>query len=97
MEGQVLLDSFDVSVGNQCGLTQPALALAVLALKQVAGPLTATEDLARTSDLETLGNGFPCFCFSGDSWHGARNLGSPQPLARQKWAPEGVKAEMLKR
>jgi hypothetical protein len=85
MEGQILFDAFNVGVGNQCGLTQPALALAVLALKQVAGPLTATEDLARTSDFEAFGDGFPCLCFSRDSWHGTGKLGAGQPVASQKW------------
>jgi hypothetical protein len=85
MEGQVLFDILDVSGGNEGSLAQPALALAVLALKQVAGSLTPTEDFARTSDFETLGNGFPCLCFSRDSWHGTGKLGIATLLARQKW------------
>ena len=85
MEGQVLFDIFDVGIGNQACLTQPALALAVLALQQVAFALFPTEDFARTSDFETLGNGFPCLCFSRDSRHGRGKLGTRSPLARQKW------------
>ena len=85
VEGQVLFDVFDVSVGNKSGLAETALALGVLALKQVALALFATEDFARTSDLEALGNGFPCLCFSGYSWHGAGNLGIRGPVAREKW------------
>lgn len=85
MEGQVLFDIFDVSGGNQTCLTQPALALAVLALQQVSFALFPTEDFARTSDFETLSNGFSCLCFSRDSRHGTGKLGTPSPLARQKW------------
>ena len=84
-KGRFSLTLRDVSVGNEGGLAQPALALAVLALKQVACSLTATEDLARTSDFEALGDGFPCLCFSRDSWHGAGRLGLRQAVASQKW------------
>lgn len=42
MERKVLFDVFDVGIGDQGRLTQPALALAVLALKQVTGTLTTT-------------------------------------------------------
>ena len=66
-------------------MPKPALALAVLALQQVAGPLFPTKDLPRTRNLEALGNGFPCLCFSRDSWHGTGKLGTPTPLASQKW------------
>jgi hypothetical protein len=85
MEGQILFDAFHIGIGDEGGLAQPALALAVLALKQVACSLTPTEDLARTSDFEALGDGFPCLCFSRDSWHGAGRLSLPGDLARQKW------------
>jgi hypothetical protein len=85
MEGQVLFDILDVGVGDEGGPAQPALALAVLALKQVACSLTPAEDLARTSDFEAFGDGFPCLCFSRDSWHGAGRLGLRGAVARQKW------------
>ena len=85
VEGQVLLDVFNVGVGNQGCLAGTALAFAVLVLKQVPLALVATEDFARTSDLEAFGNGFACLCFSGYSWHGAGNLGIRGPVARQKW------------
>jgi hypothetical protein len=85
MEREVLLDVFDVGGGNEGGLPQAAFALAVFALQQVARTLFATEDLTRASDFETLGDGFPCLCFSRDSWHGAANLGAAAPVARQKW------------
>jgi len=84
MEGQVFPDVAEVGIGDQGGLTEPALALAVLALEQVAGALAATEDLARTSHLEALGNGFACLCFSRDSRHGARRLGGGPGVARGK-------------
>jgi hypothetical protein len=86
MEGQVLFDILDVGVGDEGGPAQPAFPLAVLALKQVACSLTPTEDLARTSDFEAFGDGFPCLCFSRDSWHGAGRLGFTHPMARQKWS-----------
>jgi hypothetical protein len=66
-------------------LPKTTLALAVLALQQVASPLFPTKYLPSPGDLETLGNGFPCFCFSRDSWHGTGKLGMPTFLARQKW------------
>jgi len=84
MEGQVLFDILDVSGGNQGSLTEPALALAALALKQVSFTLTPTEYFARTSDFEAFGNGFPCLSFSRDSWHGRGKLGTNRPLAREK-------------
>jgi hypothetical protein len=85
MEREVLPDVSKVSIGNQSGLPKPALALAVLALQQVTCSLFATEDLPRTRDFETLGNGFPCLCFSRDSWHGTGKLGITDSLASQKW------------
>jgi hypothetical protein len=41
-----------------------ALALAILALRQVALALFATEYLPGAGNFEALGNGFPCLCFS---------------------------------
>ncbi len=84
MEGQVLFDILDVSCRDEGCFAQPALALAVLALQQVAFSLTTTEYFARTSDFEAFSNGFSCLCFSRDSWHGTRKLGPSRPLARQK-------------
>ena len=86
MEGKVLLDSLDVSFRHESGLTESAFALAALALKQVAFSLMSTQDLPGASDFEALGDGFPCFCFSSNSWHGARKLRNMMVLARQKWA-----------
>jgi hypothetical protein len=77
MEGKVLLDSLDVSVRHESGSTESAFALAALALKQVAFSLMTTQDLPCASDFEALGDGFPCFCFSSNSWHGARKLRNP--------------------
>ena len=85
VEGQVLFDVLDVSVGDEGRLAETAFAFAVLVLKQVPLTLSTTEDFARTSDLEALGNGFPCLCFSGYSWHGAGKLGIRGPVAREKW------------
>jgi len=39
---KILPDVSKVSIGNQCGLTQPAFPLAVLALQQVTGTLFTT-------------------------------------------------------
>jgi len=86
MEGKVLLDSLDVSFRHESGLAESAFALAALALKQVAFSLMSTQDLPGASDFEALGDGFPCFCFSSNSWHGARKLMNQMGLARQKWA-----------
>lgn len=85
MEGEVLFDIFDVGVGNECGATEEAFPLAVLALKQVAFSLFTAKDLPSTGDFESLCNGFSCFCFSSYSWHGAGNLGSLSCMASQKW------------
>jgi hypothetical protein len=85
MEGKVLFDILDVSCRNQAGLAESAFALAALALKQVAFSLVTTEYLPCASDFEALGDGLPCFCFSSNSWHGARKLREPGMLARQKW------------
>ena len=84
VEGKILFDVSNVSIGNKACLTQPALALAVLALQQVACSLFTTKDLPRTCHLEAFGNGFPCLCFSRDSWHGARKLTTHPPLASKK-------------
>ncbi len=93
MEGQVFPDVAEVGIGDQRGLTEPAFALAVLALEQVASALAATEDLARASDLEAFGNGFACLCFSGDSRHGARRLGVGPRVARGKTHKMSRRAE----
>jgi hypothetical protein len=66
-------------------LAKTTLAFAVLALQQVASPLFPTKNFPCPSDFETLGNGFPCFCFSSDSWHGTEKLGITALLARRKW------------
>ena len=84
MEGKVLFDILDVGVRHESGPAESAFALAALALKQVAFSLMATQDLPCTSNFEALGDGFPCFCFSSNSWHGARKLGNHRVLARQK-------------
>ena len=86
MERKILFDVFNVCGGNKGGLAQPALALAVLALKQVACPLAPPEDLACSSHFEALGYGLPCLCFSRDSWHGAVKLGPADLVASQKWS-----------
>jgi len=82
VERKVLFDIFNVSGGNKGGFTEKALALAVLALKQVSFSLFAAEYLPGASDFESLGDGLPCFCFSSYSWHGARNLAIDARLAR---------------
>jgi hypothetical protein len=64
-------------------LPKTTLALTVLALQQVASPLFPTKNFPSSSDFETLGNGFPCFCFSSDSWHGTGKLGIPAHLTSQ--------------
>lgn len=74
MERKVLFDIFDVGVGNKARSAESAFALAALALKQVAFALVATEYFPCTSDFEAFGDGFPCFCFSRYSWHGAGKL-----------------------
>ena len=86
VEGHVLFDVLDVGVGDEGRLAKTAFAFAVLVLEQVPFTLSTTEDFARTSDLEAFGNGFPCLCFSGYSWHGAGNLGIRGWVAREKWA-----------
>jgi hypothetical protein len=91
MEGKVLLDSTDVSFRHESDLAESAFALAALALKQVAFSLVTTQDLPCASDFEALGDGFPCFCFSSNSWHGARKLRNRENLARQKWAKKCVR------
>jgi hypothetical protein len=72
-------------------LAKTTLAFAVLALQQVASPLFPTKNFPSSSDFETLGNGFPCFCFSSDSWHGKGKLGIDPALARQKWVISGAR------
>jgi hypothetical protein len=81
MEREILPDVSKVSIGNQSGLPKPALALAVLALQQVTSPLFATKDLPRTGHFEALGYGFPCLCFSRNSWHGTGKLGGTHLMA----------------
>jgi hypothetical protein len=85
---KILPDVSKVSIGDQSSLPKTTLALAVLALQQVASPLFPTKNFPRSCDLETLGNGFPCLCFSRDSWHGTGKLGIATMLARQKWVGE---------
>jgi hypothetical protein len=82
---KILPDVSQVGVGDEARLAQPAFPLAVLALEQVACALFATKDLPGTSDFEALGDGFPCLCFSRDSWHGTGKLGTRHPLTSQKW------------
>jgi len=84
-ERKILSDVSKVSIGDESSLPKTTLALAVLALQQVASPLFPTKNFPCPSDFETLGNGFPCFCFSSDSWHGTGKLGTSDPVARQKW------------
>ena len=84
-ERKILSDVSKVSIGDESSLPKTTLALAVLALQQVASPLFPTKNFPCPSDFETLGNGFPCFCFSSDSWHGTGKLGTCGPVARQKW------------
>jgi hypothetical protein len=84
-ERKILSDVSKVSIGDESSLPKTTLALAVLALQQVASPLFPTKNFPSSSDFETLGNGFPCFCFSSDSWHGTGKLGTRHFLARQKW------------
>ena len=83
MEREVFPDVSKVSIGDQSSLPKTTLALAVLALQQVASPLFPTKNLPRTRDFEALGNGFPCLCFSRDSWHGTGKLGTLTHLASQ--------------
>jgi len=83
MEREVLLDVPDVGRRHKRRLPKPALALAVLAFKQVARPLMAAQNLPGTSDFEALGDGFACLCFSRDSWHGAAKLAIPRLVTRQ--------------
>jgi hypothetical protein len=90
MEREVLLDVFDVGFRNEARLAETAFAFAVLALEQVAGALFAAEDFPGTSDFETLGDGFPCLCFSRDSWHGGRKLDPGPSLARQNFFEKQV-------
>jgi hypothetical protein len=90
MEGKVLLDSTDVSFRHESGLAESAFALAALALKQVAFSLMSAQDLPGASDFEALGDGFPCFCFSSNSWHGAQKLRNHEALARQKWGEKSA-------
>jgi hypothetical protein len=82
---KILPDVSKVSIGDQSSLPKTTLALAVLALQQVASPLFPTKNFPSSSDFETLGNGFPCFCFSSDSWHGTGKLGIAPILASQNW------------
>jgi hypothetical protein len=82
---KILPDVSKVSIGDQSSLPKTTLALTVLALQQVASPLFPTKNFPCSSDFETLGNGFPCFCFSSDSWHGTGKLGIRLSLARGKW------------
>ena len=63
-EGKILSDIAEVRVGNQCHMPKIALALAVLALRQMALALFAAEYLPGARDFEALGDGFPCLCFS---------------------------------
>jgi hypothetical protein len=82
---KILSDVSKVSIGDESSLAKTTLAFAVLALQQVASPLFPTKNFPCSSDFETLGNGFPCFCFSSDSWHGTGKLGITDLVARQKW------------
>ena len=95
MERKVLFDILDVSRRNQACLAESAFALAALALEQVAFSLETAKYLPCASDFEALGDGLPCFCFSSDSWHGARKLREPVVLARQKWGEIGVFGRIL--
>ena len=89
-ERKIFPDVSQVGVGNEGRLAQPAFPLAVLALKQVPRALFPAEDLPGSSDFETLGNGFPCLCFSRDSWHGGRKLDPEPSLARQNFFEKQV-------
>jgi hypothetical protein len=96
MEGKTLFDTLNVSGGNKGCFTEKALALTVLALKQVSLSLFTTKYLPCASDFEAFGDGLPCFCFSSDSWHGARKLREQGVLARQKWG-ENARHQYLKK
>jgi hypothetical protein len=84
MERKVLFDVFNIRIRNKGGLPETTFAFAVLALQQVTCALFAAQYLPRSSDFEALGYGFPCLCFSSDSWHGAAKLSPIRTLASQK-------------
>jgi hypothetical protein len=83
-ERKVLFDILDVSIGNEASLTEIALALPVLALKQVAFALFTTQNFPCACHLETFGDSLSGLCFSCDPWHGAAKLGHLRNLAREK-------------
>lgn len=87
-EGKVLLDGPNLGSVDQSGLAQSALALAGLLLENVTLTLLATQDLARTGYLETLGNCLTCLINTTFAGHGARIIHASPALARKisvKW------------
>ena len=82
-EGQILLHSPHVRCGHECDLAQLTLALAGLFLEDVALALMAAQNLARTGNLESLGNsltGLVNTCLTG---HGASTIHQSRPIARK--------------
>ena len=66
-ERQVLRDAIGIRRINDRALSEPAAALGVFALQQMALASMAAQDLASASDLEPLGHGFLRFDAFGTS------------------------------
>ena len=81
-KGQACPDIFQVCVGNKSHFAKLAFALAALLLKNVPLSLLPPQNLAGASRFETLGDGFPCFCFSCGAGHGARRLTGEERISR---------------
>lgn len=63
-ERKIFHHALVVCSADNGGFAQSTLALAILALEQVASTLFAAEDLPCTRDLESLGDGLASLCFT---------------------------------
>ena len=66
---KMLLNVLRVGVRDKGRLAQITLSLSVFLDQEVALALLPPKDLPGASDLKSLGDGLPCFCFSGCSCH----------------------------
>src|SRR5690606_2050707 len=75
-KGKVHLQRLLVGGRGQGGLPETAEALRILATVQVAFALFPTQNPTAAGHLESLGDPFTCFAFSGDSSHRAATVSS---------------------
>jgi hypothetical protein len=80
-EGEVHLQRLLIRGGHQGALPETAETLRTLATVQVAFALFPTQNPTAAGHLESLGDPFSCFAFSGDSSHRAGTVSAKSGFA----------------